>query len=143
MYCDAAARGLINNKFEWSGGYTQHLDVASGQWNAYPRPLQIAAPLSYQPLARLMPDAHLQRQHGHMARDLMLHANHYSHVMDAAVELLDVAAGESGDKQQALFGLCARFFNVAAHAEVRCHQLYHLNLSDRDEAAKAQTFIGK
>ena len=44
-----------------------------------------------------MPDAHLQRQQGPMARDLMLHANHYSHVMDAAVELLDQAAGATGD----------------------------------------------
>ena len=73
----------------------------------------------------------------------MLHANHYSHVMDAAVELLDHTAGEAGEKQQSLFGLCARLFNVAAHAEVRCHQLYHLNLTDRDEAQKAQTFISK
>ena len=78
-----------------------------------------------------------------MARDYMLHANHYSHVMDATVELLDVAAGESGEKQRSLFGLCARYFNVAAHAEVRCHQLYHLNLADREEATRAQTFIGK
>ena len=78
-----------------------------------------------------------------MARDYMLHANHYSHVMDAAVELLDIAAGESGEKQKSMFGLCARFFNVAAHAEVRCHQLYHMNLADRDEANKATAFIGK
>ena len=61
MYCDAAARGLIANKFSGTGEFTDHLDVASGAWNAYPRPLQIAAPLAYQPLARLVPDAHLQR----------------------------------------------------------------------------------
>ena len=132
MYFDAAARGKIGNKFASSGDFTQHLDLFSADGNRFPRPVNIAAPLLYHPLPRIIPDAHTQRPHGALARDYMLHANACSHLYDATVELVDVAAGKEGDEQRCLFGLAARYFTVIAQEDVRCHELHQLNHVNRD-----------